>query len=94
MIASLVFGDDRSAISHVGHSYGERMLTELTVDYVSHGGTAICDYIHFLSRHQASLLGTCKALELEAEPVLYRNTLNLRNEGDIQTLEEGLQLWP
>ena len=44
------------------------------------------------SRPQVSLLCTCKALKLEAEPVLYSNTLILRNEGDIQTLfQETLQ---
>ena len=33
------------------------------------------------SRPQLSLLRTCKALKLEAEPLLYKNTLILKNEG-------------
>ncbi|CAD6563962.1 MAG: UDP-glucose-4-epimerase [Alectoria sarmentosa] len=52
----LVFGDGRSAISHIGHPYGERMLTELTVDYASHDGTAIRDYIHILDLAKGHLV--------------------------------------
>lgn len=44
----LVFGDGRTAISHVGFPYGTRLLTPLTVDYSSKDGTAIRDYIHIL----------------------------------------------
>ncbi|KAL8911296.1 MAG: hypothetical protein Q9171_003504 [Xanthocarpia ochracea] len=44
----LVFGDGRTAISHVGFPYGTRLLTPLTVDYASSDGTAIRDYIHIL----------------------------------------------
>ncbi|KAL8940932.1 MAG: hypothetical protein Q9211_002051 [Gyalolechia sp. 1 TL-2023] len=44
----LVFGDGRTAISHVGFPYGTRLLTPLTVDYSSSDGTAIRDYIHVL----------------------------------------------
>ncbi|KAI4238649.1 MAG: hypothetical protein LQ349_000960 [Xanthoria aureola] len=44
----LVFGDGRTAISHVGFPYGSRLLTPLTVDYDSSDGTAIRDYIHIL----------------------------------------------
>ena len=36
------------------------------------------------SRPQVSLLRTCKALKLEAEPELYKNTIVLRKEKDIQ----------
>ena len=52
----LVFGDGRTAISHVGHPYGKRMLTELTVDYASHDGTAIRDYIHILDLAKGHLV--------------------------------------
>ncbi|KAL8719279.1 MAG: hypothetical protein Q9225_003709 [Loekoesia sp. 1 TL-2023] len=44
----LVFGDGRTAVSHVGFPYGTRLLTPLTVDYASSDGTAIRDYIHIL----------------------------------------------
>ena len=44
----LVFGDGRTAVSHVGFPYGTRLLTSLTVDYASSDGTAIRDYIHIL----------------------------------------------
>ena len=52
----LVFGDGRTAVSHVGHPYGERMLTELTVDYASQDGTAIRDYIHILDLAKGHLV--------------------------------------
>ena len=52
----LVFGDGRTAVSHVGHPYGERMLTELTADYASQDGTAIRDYIHILDLAKGHLV--------------------------------------
>lgn len=44
----LVFGNGRTAISHVKFPYGTRLLTRLTTDYSSSDGTAIRDYIHVL----------------------------------------------
>lgn len=44
----LVFGNGRSAVSHVKFPYGTRLLTRLTTDYSSSDGTAIRDYIHVL----------------------------------------------
>ena len=44
----LVFGDGRTAVTHSGGPYGQRFLTDLTVDYSSKDGTAIRDYLHIL----------------------------------------------
>ena len=52
----LVFGDGRTAVSHCGGPYGERMLTQLTADYASKDGTAIRDYIHILDLAKGHLV--------------------------------------
>ena len=52
----LVFGDGRSAISYRGGPYGDRMLTELTIDYSSKDGTAIRDYLHVLDLAKGHLI--------------------------------------
>ena len=44
----LVFGDGRTAVTQSGGPYGQRFLTDLTVDYSSKDGTAIRDYLHVL----------------------------------------------
>ena len=53
----LVFGDGRTAITQRGSGpYAPRHLTELTVDYDSHDGTAIRDYIHILDLARGHLM--------------------------------------